>query len=168
MTLGGTAGQDAIPVVNNGDPRRKWNLVVLGDGYQANELNDFRTHVNDFADTLHATRPFDANWAAINVYRIDVTSTDSGADDPAACGGRAPIRRRTSTPLLQPWGNQRLDRLLTVNSAKAKYIAKQRLPQTHQGARHRELDKVRRVRRRVRRWGCRMLGGSRGVQGRHP
>jgi hypothetical protein len=140
MTSGGTASQQAISVVNNGPPQRKWNLVVLGDGYQeddqnqVHELDDFHRHVDDFADTLRATRPFDANWSAINVYRIDVISSDSGADDPAECAGGTGANPTTyfDATFCSPWGTQRVDRLLTVNASKAKYIAKNRLPQTHQ------------------------------------
>ena len=36
---------------------------------------------------LKNTRPLDELWNAINIYRVDVVSTDSGADDPVACGG---------------------------------------------------------------------------------
>jgi IgA peptidase M64 len=137
MTSGGTAGDaipgEAIPVVNNGDPRRRWNLVVLGDGYRADQLADFHRDVNGFAETLQATPPFDEMWSAINVYRIDVTSPDSGADDPTDCGGTGanPTTYFNAT-FCSRWGTQRLDRLLTVDSRKAKSIAKNRLPQTHQ------------------------------------
>src|SRR3954470_1735570 len=77
---GGTASEHAVSVVNNGLPQQKWNLVVLGDGYRDVELGDFHTHVDDFVETLRATPPFGANWSAINVYRIDVASNESGAD----------------------------------------------------------------------------------------
>jgi len=138
MTSGGTAGQHAISVVNNGPPQQKWNLVVLGDGYREDahvqELDDFHRHVDDFVDTLRATRPFDANWSAINVYRIDVTSPDSGADDPAECAGGTGATPTTffDATFCSRWGTQRFDRLLTVDGGKARYIAKNRLPQMHQ------------------------------------
>jgi IgA Peptidase M64 len=132
MTSDGSVGE-AIPVVNNGDPRRKWNLVVLGDGYQPDELVDFRRAVDGFCTTLRATPPFGAMWSAINVYRIDVISPESGADDPRECGGKGknPTTFFDAT-FCSPWGGQRLDRLLTVDSRRAKDIAKDRLPQTHQ------------------------------------
>jgi hypothetical protein len=136
MTGGGTASYVATPVVKNGDPREKWNLVVLGDGYRANQIASFRRHVKDFAATLQATPPFDALWPAINVYRINVTSTDSGADDPKdpkECGGTG-AKRTTyfDATFCSPWGDKYLARLLTVDSAFALAIAKDRVPRTHQ------------------------------------
>lgn len=132
MTSGGTVGALA-QVVNNGDPKRKWNLVVLGDGYRGSELAQFHGHVKDFADTLKATPPFNAMWSAINVYSVDVTSPDSGADDPTDCGGTgANPTTYFNASFCSRWQGQRLDRLLTVNSTKATNIANGMLQQKHQ------------------------------------
>ncbi len=136
MTSGGTAGALA-QVVHHGDPQDKWNLVVLGDGYRACQLADFHGHVEGFADTLKATPPFDAMWSAINVYRVDVTSPDCGADDPhdpTDCkeGTGAHPTTYFNASFCSLWGGQRLDRLLTVDSETATYLANVRLQQTHQ------------------------------------
>jgi hypothetical protein len=74
-------------IVDNGPASDRFNLVLLSDGYQASELASFATDAQDFADFLFATPPFSTNCSAINVWRIDVSSTHSGADDPVACGG---------------------------------------------------------------------------------
>jgi hypothetical protein len=81
-------------IVNNGSPSDRWNLVIAGDGYQYAELPQFATNAQDAVNALFATPPFN-NFGilapplkdAINVYRVDVSSTDSGADDPIECGG---------------------------------------------------------------------------------
>jgi len=73
-------------IVDHGDPARRFNLVLLAEGFQAAELPAFHTACDAFVDTLFATAPFGELWCALNVYRVDVASTDSGADDPAACG----------------------------------------------------------------------------------
>jgi hypothetical protein len=74
-------------IVDNGDPSDRWNLVIVSDGYQESELPQFETDAQSFVDLLAVTPPFDTLMSALNVYRLDVASTDSGADDPAACGG---------------------------------------------------------------------------------
>jgi hypothetical protein len=134
---GGSAAGDVTVVVNNGDPKKRWNLVVLGDGYKQDELANFQTDVTTFAAALQATPPFDAMWPAINIYRVDVASSASGADDPKEptfeCDGTgANPTTYFNAKFCSPWGNQRLNRLLTVDSAKATYIANNRLKQKHQ------------------------------------
>ena len=72
-------------VVDHGPNGDKWNLVVLGDGFRAADQADYTAAVTALVNTLKATAPFDGVWDRINVHRVDVHSTDAGADDPAAC-----------------------------------------------------------------------------------
>lgn len=72
-------------IVDHGDPARRFNLVLLAEGYRETELAQFHADCNTFVDQLHAAAPFGAVWCALNVYRVDVASTDSGADDPLGC-----------------------------------------------------------------------------------
>lgn len=85
------AGDGAIvgttKIVDNGPDSERYNIVVVAEGYQAGELAQFATHAQDLASTLAATAPFDRLMPGVNVHRLDVSSTDSGADDPAGCGG---------------------------------------------------------------------------------
>jgi hypothetical protein len=74
-------------IVSQGTAAGKWNLVIVAEGYRARQLPAFDTHARAFATTLLATPPFTMLAPAINVFRLDVSSTDAGADDPAACGG---------------------------------------------------------------------------------
>lgn len=72
---------------DKGPAASRFNLVLIGDGYTAAQQAQFATDAQDFVDFLFATPPFDTHCSAINVYRLDVISNQSGADDPAACGG---------------------------------------------------------------------------------
>jgi hypothetical protein len=74
-------------IVDAGPPTRRWNLVIVSDGYLAGDMAAFANDAQAVANHLFATAPFDrpALRAAINVYRLDVESTDSGADKPN-CG----------------------------------------------------------------------------------
>lgn len=111
-------------IVKHGRPSRRWNLVVLGDGYRDVELPKYHTDVQNFVDTLHTTSPFHALWHGINIYRIDVVSTDSGADEPVACGGSGATPRTYFDATFCRGG---IDRLLTLNSSLAKAVAKGKL-----------------------------------------
>ena len=72
-------------IVDHGPDAARWTLVVLAEGYQVAELTKFHADTEAFVSKLFRTAPFDRLWCGINVYRVDVSSTDSGADEPAAC-----------------------------------------------------------------------------------
>ncbi|GAA0464254.1 hypothetical protein Ade02nite_31190 [Paractinoplanes deccanensis] len=115
-------------VVDHGPPAERWNLVILGDGYRANQMTQYAQDAARLCVRLEATRPFDSVWAGLNLYRVDVTSTDSGADDPAACGGPGTTAR---TYFDASFCNNGARRLLLVNQATALSVAAQRVPQFH-------------------------------------
>ena len=115
-------------VVNNGPRAQRWNLVLLGDGYQVAQLGQYANDVQAFVDTLFATPPFDELRTAINVFRVDVSSTDSGADDPAACGGTGAVAR---TYFDASFCNSGARRLLLVNNATALSVAGAQVPEWH-------------------------------------
>src|SRR5690349_23293844 len=73
-------------IVDHGANAQRYNIVVLGDGYRVAELAKYHADVQSFVDLLRQTAPFGDLWCGINVHRVDVVSTDSGADDPATCG----------------------------------------------------------------------------------
>jgi hypothetical protein len=63
------------------------NFVLVAEGFQEGELPEFVRYAEQFADRLFATVPFNDARCGINIFRLDVVSNESGADDPAACGG---------------------------------------------------------------------------------
>ncbi|HNR07333.1 MAG TPA: M64 family metallopeptidase [Saprospiraceae bacterium] len=66
----------------NGDLKKFINLVFLGDGYQAGDLNKYQEHVGNTADYLFKFSPFKEYADYFNVYAIKVPSAQSGADHP--------------------------------------------------------------------------------------
>lgn len=72
-------------IVDHGPDSVRWNLVILAEGYREAEMDKFHHAAEAFATKLFETPPFRQMWCAINVHRIDVKSTDSGADEPATC-----------------------------------------------------------------------------------
>src|SRR5688500_4996112 len=122
-SIGGTT-----KVVDHQPNAEGWNLVLLGDGYQAGELNQFQTHVDDLVALLQATAPFDTIWDEINVFRVDVTSTDSGADDPAGCGGTDATPR---TFFDSSFCNSNIQRLLVADTPRVLDAAYDAVPEAH-------------------------------------
>ncbi|HEX8744215.1 MAG TPA: M64 family metallopeptidase [Thermoleophilaceae bacterium] len=118
-----------VQILNNGPATHRWNLVLMGDGYQAAQLGKFANDAQSFVNTLLATPPFDTFRKAINVFRVDVSSTDAGADDPVACGGTGATAR---TFFDAAFCNSNLQRLLTVNQTTALTVASAQVPQFHQ------------------------------------
>ena len=47
-----------IPVVQNGDPHNKVDLVVLAEGYQADELDNFKSDLKYYADLFFRVEPY--------------------------------------------------------------------------------------------------------------
>jgi IgA Peptidase M64 len=112
-------------VVDNGPDSSRYNLVILAEGYTASQLPDFHTDVSNFVAALQATPPYGANWQAINVYRIDVASTDSGAADPTACGGTGAA---PATYFDASFCNGGIQRLLEVNDTTVHTVVNDYLP----------------------------------------
>ena len=105
MGLGDGAIVGTSLIVDHGPPADRWNLVIVGDGYRQAELAQFATNAQDVVTALFGAPPFNDPGgflfppltSAINVYRVDVRSTDSGADDPPPAAGPAPPPPRSST-----------------------------------------------------------------------
>jgi hypothetical protein len=120
-------------IVDHGPNSQRYNIVILGDGYRAPELTKYASDVQAFINTFLATAPYDKLWPGINIHRVDVVSTDSGADDPGTCGdgstgsGAMPRTYFDATFC----GNGNIRRLLTCNSAIAKSTAYAQVPEVH-------------------------------------
>jgi len=74
-------------ILNNGASSNRVDIIFLGDGYTSSELaGTYTSHVNSlisylFDDSL-LTQPFGRYENFFNIHLIDVTSNESGADDP--------------------------------------------------------------------------------------
>ena len=120
-------------VVDHGPENSRWDLVIVGDGYRASELTNYHAHVQSFINELRTTPPFNELFCGINVHRIDVVSTDSGADDPG-CGGNAPVTARTyfDATFCSIFAGSPLERLLTVDDGLALSVANTYVPLKNQ------------------------------------
>ena len=133
LTVADGAVGAAQKIVDHGPDAVRYNVVVLGDGYRVTEMAKYHTDVQAFVDVFRHTAPFGDLWCGINIHRIDVASTDSGADDPVACGdgsaGSGAVAR-TYFDATFCSGNL-IRRLLTCDSVSARSVAQARVPAAH-------------------------------------
>jgi hypothetical protein len=72
----------AWPVMKNGEPRDKVDLLLLGDGYTAAEMEKWHRDARRVADTLFSVSPFKERRADFNVWAIDIPADQSGVTQP--------------------------------------------------------------------------------------
>lgn len=70
------------PVFESGPAPVKVDLLILGDGYAASEMEKFHADAKRLTDALFAVEPFKKHRADFNVWAIDLPSPASGVTDP--------------------------------------------------------------------------------------
>lgn len=104
-----------VPVRITGEPAKRFNVVIVGDGYTAAEMPKFRQHVDRHVNVLLTLEPFRTYRSYLNVYAVEVPSAESGV----SCDPDLSSPRR-DTPLgMAFWGGcdaSSVQRLLTVNN----------------------------------------------------
>jgi hypothetical protein len=69
-------------LMENGDPAEKVDILILGDGYTAGEMEKFRKDAQRLNEIMFSTQPFKEHKKEFNVRRMDVPSEESGIDVP--------------------------------------------------------------------------------------
>jgi IgA Peptidase M64 len=115
-------------IVDNGPASKRWNLVIMSEGYRLSEMGQFAGDARQIANELFLTPPFIQLKSAINIYRVDVASTDSGADDPIACGGSGAA---PATFFDASFCTNGIRRLLVVDNIIALTVANAQVPEHH-------------------------------------
>jgi hypothetical protein len=113
--------------ISGSAPRnRAFNVVLLADGFTSAQQADFDNACSAFVTAFLGTPPFDELRPAINVFRVNVTSTDPGADDPTAAGGTGATAR---TYFDSTFGGNNIRRLLVCNMTTALQVAAAQVPE---------------------------------------
>jgi hypothetical protein len=87
-----------VPIQVTGDPAVRFSMVVMGDGYTADELPKYRAQVDKHLNVLWSIEPFRSYRNYINVYSVEVVSPVSGITcDPE-------VREKKDTPLRTQFG----------------------------------------------------------------
>jgi hypothetical protein len=110
-------GEPVTTIINNGDPNTRVGLVVLGDGYTSSELTKYANDVNNMVNGFFGEDPFKEYQTYFNVYRVDVVSSESGADHPEA---NPPVYKNTA--LDATFNCSGIQRLICVNNNKVNNI----------------------------------------------
>jgi hypothetical protein len=114
MGVGDGTVQGVFQIRDRGPDDLRYNIVIVGEGFQAAEQTVFQDAATVFRDSLLSYEPYATEVAdLINVYRLDVDSVDSGTTIPTACG--VPSTARTYFDAV--YCSDGLDRLLTVDNA---------------------------------------------------
>lgn len=68
----------------SGDPHAKVDVVILGDGYSANDQKKFEKDLKRYTNLLISQEPFKKNKDKFNIYGVFKASEESGIDEPGA------------------------------------------------------------------------------------
>jgi hypothetical protein len=140
MTTADGTVKGVTKIVDHGADSQHWNLVLLSEGYRSNELGNYHTHAQNLVNELRLIPAVDTAWNAINIHRVDVESTESGADDPkeyevngdSRCKGGAGTSARTYFDATFCGEDRVLRRRLTVNNNTAINVANDKVPRWHE------------------------------------
>jgi hypothetical protein len=75
-------GLRTIELVDNGPSEIKVDIVILGDGYDANEMHKLRKDAARLLEALFDREPYKNRKTDFNVRLIETPSAESGVDEP--------------------------------------------------------------------------------------
>jgi IgA Peptidase M64/Peptidase M64 N-terminus len=80
-------------VMQNGAPRDKVDLLLMGDGYTAAEMEKWHRDARRMTETLFAASPFKEHRQDFNVWAVDTPAEESGVARPSdGIFRRSPLR----------------------------------------------------------------------------
>lgn len=115
-------------IVDKGPASSCFNIVLMAEGYKDTEQSQFETDCQTFVTAFNSLSPFNDCGAGINFYRINIRSTESGADDPTACGGTGTT---VKTYLDASYCTKGIRRLMSFNTSLALQVLNKEVPAWH-------------------------------------
>lgn len=73
---------ETVPLINNGAKEKRINMVVLGDGFTADQQDDYIANATTLVNYLFNKQPFAQYKNYFNVYAIKVISAETGVKHP--------------------------------------------------------------------------------------
>ncbi|MGW0804533.1 M64 family metallopeptidase [Nonomuraea sp. NPDC002799] len=107
-----------VPVQVTGAPAKRFNLILMGDGYTEADQATFRADADRHLNVMWSIEPFKSYRNYINVYRIDIVSGESGI----SCDPGLDAPRKTTPLSMGFWGRcnpASVQRLITMDNAAA-------------------------------------------------
>lgn len=74
---------EVVAIIENGDPAEKVDLLLLGDGYTADERDEFIAKAHELARVLFSTSPFKERKDDFNVWALAPAAAESGVSRPS-------------------------------------------------------------------------------------
>ena len=71
-----------IQTVNNGNPHKKVDLVILGEGYDQSEQDKFRSDLKYYTGLFFSVEPYKSMAGLFNITGVFSPSEESGTDEP--------------------------------------------------------------------------------------
>jgi hypothetical protein len=105
------------PVIENGPPATKVDLLFLAEGYTKDQLEKFHADAKRLADILFSLEPFKSRRKDFNVWAVDNTSSLSGVSRPRA----GQFRRNNTTTEYNSFDSERY--VLSFDNAALRDIA---------------------------------------------
>jgi len=102
-------------IINNGSADNRVDIAILGDGYTSAEMQKYKDDVQALMAQFFNNEPFREYRNFFNVHRIDVISSQSGADHPERSFF-------VNTALDATYNCQGVQRLICVNVSRANII----------------------------------------------
>lgn len=103
---------NAYTLIDNGPSENRIDLVCVGDGYTAAEMDLYLAHVANILELFFNEEPLKEYASYFNVHVVEVISNQSGVDEPG-------LGIYRDTALDMAFDCQGIDRLLCVNYTKA-------------------------------------------------
>lgn len=79
----------ATKILDNGPDDQRMNLVLVAEAFKDTQQGDFDARCDEFIVALEAEPWYPVVGGAINVWKLNVSSTDEDADDPVDCSDEA-------------------------------------------------------------------------------
>jgi len=69
-------------ILYSGDPHKKVDVLILGDGYSSKEMKKYVHNARKAADRLLSVKPLLENKRNFNIWAVESPSLDTGVDEP--------------------------------------------------------------------------------------
>lgn len=132
--MGSSDGKDikTTKIVDKGPAKDCYNMVLIAEGYTSGEQTKFEQDCDTFIKTFNGTSPFNDCGMGINFYRINISSTESGAADPKDCSGGSGAAPKTYLDATFCTGNPKIRRLMGFNDSLAMQLLNKEVPEWDQ------------------------------------
>ncbi|MCU7495157.1 MAG: hypothetical protein HF314_18535 [Ignavibacteria bacterium] len=132
--MGSSDGKDikTTKIVDKGPAKDCFNVVLIAEGFKADEQILFEQDCDTFIKAFNGTSPFSDCGMGINFYRINISSTDSGADDPADCQGGSGAAPKTYLDATFCTGYPKIRRLIGFDTTLATQLLNKEVPEWDQ------------------------------------